>query len=157
MNNISAHPLLEQLAGIQQPLTASWWPPAPVWWLSFIVLLLLIIISLHLWRKYKKVRYEALAELIQISHNYQRNTDHSQLAMDISILLRCVALAKYPAAEVAGLNGDEWLGFLDQHGNTSAYTRGCGALLAQAPYQAKASFNADELLQLAKHWIKLNT
>jgi len=157
MSELADHPLLQQLADIQQPLIVSWWPPAPVWWLSFIFLLLLGIMSRYLWQRYKRLRYEALAELQRISNNFHTHQHYNQLAMDISILLRRVALAKYSATAVAGLSGDDWLCFLDQHGNTSAYTQGCGSLLEYAPYQAKASFNADELLQLAKHWIKVNT
>lgn len=157
MTDNAAHPLLSQLADIQQPLTVSWWPPAPGWWLSSLFILLLISITVYLWRQHRKHRYAALAELARISNNFQQTENHCQLAMEINILLRRVALAKYPDSDAAALIGIDWLAFLNQYGNTSAYTLGCGALLVHAPYQRHTNFDADALIQLANHWIKRNT
>ena len=157
MTEHAVHPLLNQLADIQQPLTVSWWPPAPIFWLCSVMLILLSAVMVFLWRRRKKLRYAALAELERIIHNFRKRENHSQLAMDINILLRRIARLRYPDCKAAALFGSDWLEFLDRHGDTSAYTQGYGAILVSAPYQSEPNFDADALIQLARHWITQNT
>ncbi len=156
--------LLNQLHDIHTPLPPPFWPPAPGWWIVTGLLILLLTSSVwwgyrhyYISQAFKRI---ALQELTQMRENYQNNHDISTLIMALSILLRRVALVKYPRSEIANLIGMEWLEFLDKTGKTQDFTNGPGQVLRTAPYQKSiASQNstqieANALLRLVTNWIK---
>ncbi len=147
------------LRDIHLPEPVSWWPPAPGWW--GLALLLLLLAGLFLWGRalYRRgrLRREARRALQRIERQYRAHRDDRQLAADLSVLLRRVALSEYPRAEVAGLTRDAWLGFLDEGVAGSrfqkAFTTGAGRALAEAPYRATADLEGPALLRLCAAWI----
>ena len=104
-----------------------------------------------------------MAELLRLEQRYLSAHDMTRFAMDISILLRRVALAKYEHEVVAGLTGKKWLGFLDAQGKTTEFTQGAGHTLIDVPYQCKNNLKQDErfneqaLIRLVRDWIRSNT
>jgi len=155
--------LLQQLMTIKQPEIIFWWPLAPGWWL-LIYLLLFVLPGVFFFIHYHKpIRREALAELLRLEQSFSSSHDINQFAMDITIVLRRVALAKYDPADVAGLSGKKWLTFLNVHGKTSEFTQGAGRILLDVPYQSNnkrqqdGRFNEQALIELAGDWIRSNT
>jgi len=155
--------LLQQLMDIRQPEIIFWWPLAPGWWLLIVSLLLALSAAFFFIHRYKPIRREALSELLRLEKSYLSTHDVTRFAMDISVLLRRVALAEYEQEEVAGLIGKKWLAFLDVHGKTTEFTRGAGHILIDVPYQCEKNLKQDEqfneqaLIKLVRDWIRSNT
>ncbi|MEJ2404555.1 MAG: DUF4381 domain-containing protein [Candidatus Thiodiazotropha sp.] len=150
---------LANLRGYHLPDPVSWWPPAPGWWLlAVLVLATLVVISLLLWRRYRNraALREALIELERLDHQ-QAATDPAGFARKLSRLLRRYALTRFPRNKVAGLTGNDWLGFLDAHGGGTTFCEGAGRLLIEAPYRSAGDPPALlELAQLARQWLLHN-
>jgi len=154
-------PNIDQLRDIHLPALISWWPPAPGWWL-LAVLLLAVLLGLYFWyRRYQRNswRRSALAELAALRQQHQTQFSSSQtVVIELSVLLRRVAINCFPQDEVAMLNGDKWLQFLDSGlGDSDGFQSEQGRLLTTAPYIAEASIAPEALLGLCvlcEKWIK---
>lgn len=136
-----------------------WWPPAPGWYV-----LAGLVIGLAAWglwrirqrRKAARYRVEALAELRMLRRHAR---DPQAATADLLILLKRTALAAYPRAQVAGLSGEPWWGFLDLSGGRPDFADGLGNLAEQLVYaqQGGDTVSARDLRRLykaAEHWIK---
>ncbi|HIE64294.1 MAG: DUF4381 domain-containing protein [Nitrospira sp.] len=148
-----------QLRDIHLPDPVSWWPPAPGWW-GLITLALLFFLALRAFLKMKKarrVRVAALKELELLSTTFTQAQDAHHLVKALSVLLRRICLSYYPRFDVAGLTGEAWLHFLDQHFEEEKghgrFSKSLGRSLITAPYQAKAEIDGLGLLNLCKDWI----
>lgn len=148
-----------QIKDIHLPLSPEMWPPAPGWWLLAVIVLFFLfwIISRlrRLWRR-KQLQKEILASLNELQREYSDEQIPHFLA-EVSILLRRVALMKFPRRQVAALTGKDWLSFLDQHGGDGQYSNGVGSVLAAGPYSRRSEVDKDALLLLTRKWIKRNT
>lgn len=146
-------PDLSQLRDIHLPPPVSWWPPAPGWWALAALLLLTLGLGLWLLRRRRRNRWRrrALAELAQL-----RGTDDGQLVRGVSVLLRRVAISRFPQAEVAALTGEAWLKFLDRTlgDGSTAFRSGDGRALIVGPYTAAAEVNGAALLALCERWLR---
>jgi len=158
---------LDRLQEISLPEPAAWTPQTVGWY----VLAVLVVISL-LWlargfvRRWAANRYRraALAELASIQTRLGGETGvgtesgPARALAEIPALLKRTALAVFPRAEVAGLSGEAWLGFLDATGRTTDFTSGPGRILADLPYRrTAAATSADdirELLSASQRWIR---
>ena len=142
---------------LPQPVS-SWWPPAPGWWLlpALLVVVAGLVWLLLRWRKQRRWRVAALAELASIEAFYKSNNNRTQLLRDLSALLRRVAVMRFPRSDCAALNGTAWLRFLDTSAGCSGFLDGPGQLLASAPYQRPAPDDVVEtaLLELCRSWLK---
>ena len=150
--------LLNQLHDIHTPLPPPFWPPALGWWIIAGLLILLFTSAVWWWYRHyylsQAFKRIALKELTQLREDYQHNNDSTQLVMALSILLRRVALVKYPRSQVANLIGMAWLQFLDKTGKTQDFTNGQGQVLRTAPYQKSTLIEANDLFRLVTTWIK---
>jgi hypothetical protein len=148
-----------QIRDVHLPVSPEIWPPAPGWWLlavTVLVLLLWITIRLlRLWRR-RRLQKEILASLDKLQREYSDEQIPHFLA-EVSILLRRVALMKFPRQQVAALTGKGWLSFLDQHGGDGEYSNGVGSVLAAGPYARHCEVDKNALLLLTRKWIKRNT
>jgi ABC-type nickel/cobalt efflux system permease component RcnA len=154
--NPQADPLGD-LRDIHLPPPVSWWPPAPGWWLLLAAVLLVAgAVFWWLWRhRRERWRRLALRELASLRTQQQ----HPQNTIkDLSILLRRVALSRFPRKQVAALNGDAWLAFLDQGlGEDAAFASEQGRLLAVGPYVRETNpdnATLSNLFALSERWIK---
>lgn len=147
---------LASFRDIHMPAAIGWWPIAIGWYiLSFIVLFVLasaIIWGYRYWRM-NKPRREVLFRLKQLREQYQREADNVALAMELSTLMRRATLSLYPRFEVASLQGEVWLHFLDETGDTREFSEGVGRMIISAPYQSQAKFPVDDVFQLITAWI----
>jgi len=150
-------PPLDQLRALHAPEAISWWPPAPGWW-GLLAIILLIIISLLAFKNYRsrtQWRREAMAEWHTIKMFQDDPQRQHEIISRLSILLRRVAITRFPQQDVAALTGDDWLRFLDQPmGIQVPFQQGAGALLITAPYQQDPKIDSKALLMLCKDWLK---
>ena len=150
-----------QLKDIHLPLSPDIWPPAPGWWLlaaaALVFLLWITVLLLRSWRRHR-LQKEILASLDQLQQHSDETTP--QFLAELSILLRRVAMMKFPRQQVAALTGKRWLSFLDLHGGDGEYSNGVGSALADGPYarysETGNEIDKDALLSLARKWIKRN-
>ncbi len=145
--------LIKQLHDIHSPPAISLWPPAIGWW---IIAILIILATTWYYNKYyfinHGVRRAALKKFKQLQRDHSKNKN--QLIIELSILLKRVALAKFPQRQVAKLNSNTWLQFLDKTGNTKEFTQGSGQALSVAPYQKSPQIEIDRLMVLIEKWIR---
>jgi hypothetical protein len=148
-----------QLRDIHLPDPVSWWPPAPGWWvLIALSTLLFLAVRWFLKRlKARRFRVAALNELELLSAGFAQVPDAHLLVKALSVLLRRICLSYYPRFDVAGLTGDAWLGFLDNHlggeKGQDHFREGPGRTLITAPYQSEAEIDGIGLLKLCREWI----
>jgi hypothetical protein len=142
---------LDNLHDLVMPVPVPWWPPAPGWVIVSAALVMVLawwlIRAIRHWQK-NSYRREALALLGQIDG----------AGAELPTLIKRVALSAYPRERVASLTGEQWLAFLDQTGQTDAFTAGAGRWLARLAYepQLTASLSTIELNGLraaARDWI----
>ena len=149
-----------QLRDIHLPAEPGFWPPAPGWWLLGALLLALLVwaarVGLHHYRLHRQ-RQRLLARLAALTQ--ADDTITPEALAEISILLRRLALMRYPRQRVAALTGSQWLRFLDETSNSDRFSQGPGQVLAMGPYQPALpdDVNATALGALVRDWIKKNT
>ncbi len=148
-----------QLRDIHLATEPGWWPPAPGWWLLAVLLLILLVwttrFALRRYRLYRQ-RQQLLAMLDALT---QQPGDVTPKAIsELSILLRRLALMRFPRQQVAALTGSEWLRFLDNSGGDGQFSDGPGQVLATGPYQPTlpADVNLAALSALMREWINKN-
>ena len=151
LNGIDLHDIVPAPA-------AGFWPPAPGWWIVTGVFLLLGYFLLRRLVRYwhqHRMQTRLMQELERIS-----TKQPEQVVTDISKLLRRVALASYARDEVACLNGDAWLCFLDKTGGDGNFQKGIGQKIATLPYSSQQQLSDSEnqaLLALARKWLQQNS
>lgn len=151
---------LAQLRDVHAPALPGIWPPAPGWWLLAVLLVLVTgFAGWRLYRYYRLRRYRRqLLELLDIlQHSELRVEQPALFAAEISMLLRRVALTRFPPQQVAALSGRDWLQFLDASGGRGGFCNGAGSVLADGPYRTDIELDAPELLALARAWIRRNS
>jgi hypothetical protein len=144
------------LRDIHLPEPVSWWPPGPGWWLLLLFLLGCVALFIFLRHRYRQraLSRAALTELKNIEARFRQHADLSQLARDLSELLRRTGISVRDRRSIAALSGEQWLSWLDQQGHTDQFSQGAGRYLLSAPYQSKPEFSADALLGLCRQWLQ---
>ncbi len=142
------------LRPLHLPEPPGFWPPALGWWLLAGVILLVVVMLWLLIRYQRRLRYRraALQELRVLE---QSDSSASALLASLSALLRRAALLAFPRSGCAGMQGDDWLLFLDsQLKGEDAFSRGPGKCLGAGPYQRQPEFDRSALLNLCRRWLK---
>ncbi|MCB1828458.1 MAG: DUF4381 domain-containing protein [Coxiellaceae bacterium] len=150
---------LSQLRDIHVNSGFGFWSIAIGWYLLIIVTLLLLLSVGYVWRRRQqrlKPKHDAQKHLARLKKHYQRECDLVEVAVELSILLRRAALARFPNRDVAALKNEQWLSFLDEKGDTNQFSRGVGRILISAPYQRQSTYAAEELFVLVEQWITKN-
>jgi len=154
------NPSALQLRDIHLPAEPGWWPPAPGWWVLAVLLLVLMVwLTRFALRRYRlhRQRQQLLAMLDALTGQPDNATPKT--ITELSILLRRLALMRFPRQQVAALTGSEWLSFLDRSGGDGGFSHGPGQVLATGPYQPALPADVDltALSALLHEWIKKNT
>jgi len=155
------NPSLNELRDIHLPAPVSWWPPATGWW-ALIVIAVVAGIAVLVWsrlRRRNRWRRHALKELSQLRHRYSSTQSAPESSVRaLSSLLRRIAISRFPRKDVAALNGDAWLAFLDEAlGHQAAFRSGHGSILAVAPYARETGLDSEaigKLFDLGELWLK---
>ena len=155
--------LSDPLAGMRDihlPPDPAWWPPAPGWWvLALLVLAVAVATRLVLRRitRRRRVRSSIMRAFGRIHSSYQRGEESRRVAADVAVLLKRVALARFPREQVAGLGGEAWFAFL---GDTSAgdpfWSASVGEY-ARLVYHSEARADLEPLLGASHRWLKANS
>lgn len=143
------------LRDIHLPDSVSWWPPAPGWWV-LLALLICACLIMRYWRRNRgrrNLRQLALQELDRIENRFGQQDNERQALENLSVLLRRIAVSRYPREQVASLTGDRWLQFLDSVTGTDEFSRGPGRALADAPYNPALHADIPDLIDLSRRWI----
>lgn len=150
-----------QLRDIHLPAAPDFWPPAPGWWvLAALLSGLAAWAAVLLWRQFRirRQRRRILALLEQMEHSSGR-TVTPEFLVQLSNLIRRLALMRFPRREIASLTGQDWLRFLDRSGGDGQFCDGAGRVLAQGPYMRSVPDAVDgrALTNLVRQWIRRNT
>jgi hypothetical protein len=156
---------LSDLADIHLPDAVPFWPPAPGWWVLAALLLAGLCwlgwLQFRAWQRRQRMQ-AALNELASVYRTYnerpaEAGTNEAGLAFlhGCNEILKRVALEHYPVLAVARLNGREWLGFLDVHGNTNGFSAGAGQVLGDGSYRPRFDADVDAVQALCSDWIRL--
>lgn len=148
---------LNQLRDLHMPDPVSIWPLAPGWYMVIIlgiVLLIALFYGPQRFYKRRRAKWQALKTLAQLQQDYQQQQDALVTVQALSILLRRVTLAYFPRHQVAGLEGQAWLDFLNQTQKTPLFAGSVAELLTQAPYQATVEQDLMILFRQIKWWLK---
>ena len=138
-----------------------WWPLAPGWWyVAGLVGLLLLVIGLRYWLVYYSGwlgwRSDARRQLRALRKALGKEDLHV-VAGRLSELLRRIAMVRSGRQQAAGLTGDTWLQWLEQHDNSGFDWSKQGQILLTAPYMPPAmSIERKELailIRAATRWI----
>ena len=126
--------------------------PAPGWWAAGGVAL--IVGALIFWWG-RRVRGEhwrkaALAELARV-----HIIDPAHRVAHLSVVVRRVAITRFPRERVAALTGDAWLAFLDETlGEEARFRSAAGRVLLTAPYACGYPDDVTELVSLCERWVR---
>ncbi len=155
--------ILAQLRDIQELDPVSWWPLATGWWL-LILLILLLTTGLVQWlrhlHKYPLGSWnqDARKRLMRLKKRAPSLSD-SELASQLSGLLRRICVARLGRRQAAGLSGNAWLNWLHEQDPQEYDWQRKGNLLLTLPYAPTTeSTNKKpdllELLHAAIAWTK---
>lgn len=146
---------LAALRDIHGPPAPEFWPPAPGWFalagLAIVLGLAAAAVAARWWRA-GRFRREALASLRSLRARHAAGTPDTEIAMELSALIRRVALARRPREEVAGLTGDRWLAWLES--TLPELGVSAGTALLHAPYARRCRFDVARAIAASEHWIR---
>lgn len=141
------------LRPLHLPDPPGFWPPALGWWLLAGVILLLVVVIWLQMKYQRRLRYRRAA-LLELKVLEQGACSDTILLAGLSALLRRSALQAFPASGCAGLQGEDWLRFLDSHlKGEDSFSGGAGQCLGAGPYQRQPEFDRSELLALCRRWL----
>jgi hypothetical protein len=157
---------LEQLAPAHAPPAIGWWPLAWGWWLLLALLLVLIAaawaVRWYLKKHPRKTTEQrpslrqlqqlALSQLDQIA----QQDDDTELARELTHLLRRYAVSRFGRANVAELSGTAWLDFVILHGGTDLQGDS-GRELLRAAYGGQYTAHRAAWLAAARDFVEAGT
>lgn len=149
---------LDQLRDIHLPGAVEWWPIAIGWWIVA-ALLLTIIVAIVVFLAKRKRQRKMVNAAIESLKTLEANTElgeHDWL-IALSTLLRQIAINVHGRKAAAGLVGNQWLEYLDQHIKNKGFTEGIGKVLANEPYQEVSHYDRKALSNLVRQWVKSQT
>lgn len=151
--------MLNELRDIHGAAEPGWWPPAPGWWALAALALLVVFLAarwaVRRWRQHRR-RQRYLAALARIEHTIDPAERPREFLAEVNRLLRAVALRAFPRAEVARLQGDEWVEFVRSQ-LPQPVPAGLDAelnSLAAGPWQPQPVFDAEALRAAARSWVR---
>jgi Domain of unknown function (DUF4381) len=147
------------LIDIPLPPPISLWPATLMSRIAIAVLVAAAIAALLWFIHYHRVnryRREALSELDRLDRSFAGHGAPSELAAQLSMLVRRTALAVFPREQIAPLSGPAWLAFLDKTYGKPEFSQGIGRLLVSAPYNLTKPTDGQlaSLVDLTRRWIR---
>lgn len=118
------------LHDVHPGIAPGWWPPAPGWWMLAGIVLVVVAVLAWRWLRRRR-RHVALLRLFDETVDRAGRPARQVAAM--SELLRRAARLRDPAAD--RLEGDAWLGFLDEGLPGQPFSRGAGTLLRDGAFR----------------------
>lgn len=147
---------LAQLHDIHLPTAISWWPLAPGWYLLILSSLIFIAVLYYVTRRrfrYGLAKRQALNLLEAYYQEYQSQANSQITSMKLSELLRRVALVYFPREQIANLQGEAWISFLNESSKSIDFDSLRDYLL-KLPYQRVNEKDLEPLFKAVRSWIK---
>lgn len=146
---------LAELKDVHLPAHVSIFPLATGWYIVIAIIFILIAV-LTWWQlrrhKKKQQQQEIFSLLKQIEANAVTTSDEKTIE-ECSILLKRVAVAKFPEQKPQLLFGKNWLQFLDKTGKTTEFTSGSGHYLGEI-YQKQQLEDKEAFFALIEKWLR---
>jgi hypothetical protein len=160
MNAAPSASLLTRIYDIKGLDPISWWPLAPAWWL----LLAIVSAGLAAWgfvylrrRAYHRSWKGDANRRLTLIASRLGSYPAQEIASDLSTTLRRVAIQRFSRGECAGLEGQEWIAWLQDHDPFGFPWKTHASLLTELPYAPPNSKIAPEevrvLIQAARRWV----
>ncbi len=146
---------LSSLHDIHLPEAIGWWPLAPGWYLLTASLVIVCLLIGFLCRRYYlngRAKREALRALAMYQEQYQHDANSQLCSAKISELLKRVALAYYPRTQVAGLQGEAWIAFLNSTAKDVNF-HSVRMELLELPWRPSQNQPLQPLFKTAHKWI----
>lgn len=146
---------LAALRDIHAPRTPEFWPPAPGWIAVACVMIAATVAATVIaarWWRAGRVRREALASLRSLRARHRAGAPESEIARELSTLVRRFALARHSREEVAGLTGERWIAWLES--TFPGIGSSARTALLQAPYARECRFDVARALAACEHWFR---
>lgn len=136
MDNSHLIETLKDMKDVHMPSTEiGIWPLAPGWWIAIVAVLFLLYFAIRFYIKItESMEAKAKKELEKIKSGFETSKDIKKLSIDISALLKRVAIVKFGYNDVAPLHGKSWLDFLSMHLKDEKLDTSFAKLIAEAPY-----------------------
>lgn len=144
------------LRDVHIPEAISWWPLAIGWWITMLLIPMLLWISFLIYKRLtRKTAIKTAKKLLAELKQDKTQTDADKL-VEISALIRRVAISVAPREECASLTGQAWLEYLDKSLKDKAFTQGVGQCFADVSYRKTPveNINISELINLTERWLK---
>jgi len=151
---------LSALRDIHLPDPVSWWPLATGWWILIGLAAVTILRMALIDRQRRRLRASALAEVDRLAENCRQGSNSSHLATGLSVLLRRVALVRFPDDEVAALHGDAWTNFLSRTSGRPKTMVAVADGLEHSLYAPPSPIEreqGDSWIDASRSWIRRNT
>jgi len=150
---------LAQLRDIHLPAAVSAWPPAPGWWLLAALVLAAGLGAALAWRRHRRsARTAALRQVAELERAArQGRLAPAELATASAELLRRAAIARFGRAQVARLQGADWIDFLNRvaaRAGPPPFAGPVAAALAQGPYAPAPEVPDAALLAAVRRWLR---
>lgn len=145
---------LSPLRNIHLQTEPNFFPPAIGWWIVFLVLfvafIFLIIITYVYYRSPKQYSLRLLKNI------YMQNLNPIEYGIELSKLLKRVALIAFPNEAIASLSDKEWKLFLMTHapGSLNEQQAEFLSVVTYLPIQKAVAINQETLYTAVQEWIK---
>lgn len=151
---------LSGLKDIHLPAVPSLWPLPAVFWIVLAALLCCIFLARWIWIKKHQLTAKKYAnrEVESITKRFSENS--YKTATELSLLMRRIALMKYPRQDVSGLTGKTWRQFLEKTTKKPVFKGEAGDIVETVMFIPPDQFknkNVAALVAAAKEWIAENT
>jgi len=145
------------LKDVHIPDAISWWPLAVGWWILLVSIPVLLWISFWFYNYLTRKTAVKTAKKLLAALKQDTTKNEVQKLVEISALIRRVAMSIAPRDECASLTGQAWLEYLDKSVKDNAFTQGIGQCLADASYSKSPAenINVSELINLTERWLKV--
>lgn len=147
-----------QLDGIMEPAPIPFSFDTIGWKVTFILLVLLLIYIVYkIYQHYKGQQYRRDAVQAIETMEQDGSLSESIFVSKVLFLIKQTALYTYQRIEVASLNGEEWLQFLDRKVdgvNFGRYQEEIESAIYKGELSPSANFNKDDFAQMSKKWIQ---
>ncbi|MEH6606238.1 MAG: DUF4381 domain-containing protein [Pseudomonadales bacterium] len=150
--------ILHGIDEIVMPEAVSWMPQTLGWKiLAVLVCVGLAFLSYRaasLWLK-NRYRRAALRQLDALA-----TEPGSKPSAQLMTILKATALQAFPREQVAGISGESWLEFLDQHCDKVQFNSDLGRRLIQSQYAGQVvedDRQAQQAIAMAKVWVSRHT
>jgi hypothetical protein len=161
-DSLIQNPQIAHFNPVQTPETVTFWPVTIGWYaLAGLVFLLIVLVVYRQYRRWRRNQYRrtALKALNSLEAQLLSPATRQSAIVQLSELLKRVALKVFPRQQVAGLSGEAWLAFLSRTGRNTNFMEDAGKLLLEAPYQSSQAIQSlsedrlKALIALAGKWI----